>query len=317
MSTSLYRPAGKEQERNGAPVGGVPVTGPRLSRRLRAVLQERYGAAADTLRRLLPEPPRCMVVTGSGMSGLLDGEAETVTGYGGLPGFPTPTVAGHGGVVRRATVEDVPLLIFAGRSHLYEGVSMQDVVAPVAVAALLGVEAVMLLNSAGGLHPDVRTGDILLLTDTVNMTFRQARRGWCYATPPAYLHQPALPDEQWRRRTAAVLTGRRHSFREGVYIGVTGPNYETPAEVRFYRRLGDAIGMSTVHEAEFAQFCGMKVAGCSLISNTLHEVCPPVVSHDEVLEAARTGLRAVEAWICAACGAFADAEHSGQESATD
>jgi len=134
------------------------------------------------------------------------------------------------------------------------------------------------------------------------MTFRSARRGWLYATPLSYSHPPTYFDEDLRRAIGRELTRRRVAFREGAYLGVTGPSYETPAEVRCFRLLGgQAIGMSTIHEAECAHACGMLVAGCSLISNTLHETAAAALSHEEVLEAARSGSFAIEEWIRACC----------------
>ena len=273
-----------------------------LPRRLRTVLEQRYGAAAQVLRSLLPVPVDAVVVSGSGMSSLLHDVAEPILSYDRLPGFPQPTVAGHTGIVRHAVVEGISVLFFAGRSHMYEGVSPEDIVAPVAVGSLLGTRTVLLLNSAGGLHPGCRTGDIMVIADTINMTFRSVRRGWFYGTPLSYRHPPTFFDEDLRRSAGIELVRQGIAYREGTYIGVAGPSYETPAEVRFFRRLGaHVIGMSTVHEAEFAHVCGMKVAGCSLISNTLQEVAAPQLVHEEVLAAARAGCAAIEAWIRSCC----------------
>ena len=275
--------------------------GQQVPRNFYAVLQQRFGECAEVLRRALPQVDTA-VITGSGMGSLLQETARPVLSYEELPGFPQPTVAGHTGVVRHAGVEGASLLLFTGRMHLYEGVAVQDVVAPVALAALIGIRRILLLNSAGGLQPGWRTGDIMLIADTINMTFRSGRRGWMYKVPRSYLHHPVLFDEQWRRSTGSELTHAGIPFREGTYLGVTGPGYETPAEVRCFRRLGgQAIGMSTIHEAEFARMCGMAVAGCSLISNTLHETAAPALSHAEVLAAAHAGQSAVEEWIRACC----------------
>ncbi len=274
----------------------------RFSRRFRSALEQWFGKSASLLRRILPGPVRAVVVTGSGMSTLLRDTAVPVASYAELPDFPQPTVAGHAGIVKYAQVEGLSLLVCTGRIHVYEGAAMPDILAPVALAALLGARAALLLNSAGGLQAGWETGDIMLIADSANMMFRSARRDWLYATPLSYRHPPTYFDESWRRSTGCELTRRGVRFREGTYIGVTGPCYETPAEVRCYRRMGgQAIGMSTVHEAEFAHACGMNVAGCSLISNTLHETATAALSHEEVLEAAQLGRMAVEKWIHACC----------------
>lgn len=281
---------------------GVVETVRRLPRRLHEQVKQRYAPSVHALRRLFGTPIDGIVVAGSGMQSLFESETVAAAPYSDLEGFPAPTVAGHAGEVRLVRFAGSSVLLFAGRTHLYEGCSIQDVLAPVAAAYLLGARYVLLLNSAGGLHPGFRTADIMLIADTVSMTFRSARRSWLYATPRAYQHPASYFDESWRERTALSLTHREIPFHEGTYAGVTGPTYETPAEVRMYRRCGaHAIGMSTVHEAEFAHFCGLRVAGCSLISNTLHEVSAPTLSHEDVLQAAGAASAKVEAWVRAAC----------------
>lgn len=285
---------------NGRHTRGAPEPG-RLSGRFQAGLEERFGRSADKLRRVLPDQPDIVVVTGSGMNTILR-SAVPIAAYSDLPEFPRPSVVGHSGTVYHTAVEGRSLLVYSGRIHLYEGADIRDVVAPIAVAALLGVRAVLLLNSAGGLQPGWRTGDIMLIADTVNMTFRTVRRGWLNATPLRYSHPATWFHEQWRRAAGSELVRSGIAHREGTYMGVVGPCYETPAEVRCYRRLGgQAIGMSTVLEAEFAHVCGLDVAGCSLISNTLSETKAAPVSHEEVLFAAQSGVRAIEEWIRACC----------------
>jgi purine-nucleoside phosphorylase len=274
----------------------------RLPRRLHEQLQRHYAQSVAAIDRFFGTRVDGIVVAGSGMQSLFQTETLATVPYSELEGFPAPTVAGHAGEVRLLRFAESTVLLFAGRSHLYEGRPVQDIIAPLAAAYLLNARYALLLNSAGGLHPDFRTADIMVIADTVSMTFRSIRRSWLYATPRSYRHPASYFDTAWRERTAARLVSRGVPFREGTYVGVTGPTYETPAEVRMYRRCGaHAIGMSTVHEAEFAHFCGLQVAGCSLISNTLHEVAAPALSHDDVLLAASSASAKVEAWIRAAC----------------
>lgn len=285
-----------EQPKNGSGAAAG------LSKRLYTQLEQRYGRSVVALQRLFRAEVEGIVVAGSGMQALFSADTPAAVPYREIEGFPAPTVAGHAGEVRLVQLGGHTVLVFAGRSHLYEGCPMQDVLAPVAVGALLNARFALLLNSAGGLQPGFATGDIMLIADTVSLTFRSARRSWLYTTPRMYRHPASYFDDAWRVRTAARLGTAGVPFREGAYVGVTGPSYETPAEVRMYRRCGaQAIGMSTVHEAEVAHLCGMRVAGCSLISNTLHEVAAPALSHDDVLLAARSASAKVEAWVRSAC----------------
>lgn len=279
-----------------------------LPRRLHGQLEQQYARSTEALDRFFGTSVDGIVVAGSGMQSLFAAETVAAVPYHELEGFPAPTVAGHAGEVRLIRFAGSSVLLFAGRSHLYEGGPIQDILAPVAAGYLLNARYALLLNSAGGLHPGFRTADIMLIADTVSMTFRSARRSWLYTTPRSYAHPASYFDGAWRKRIATRLVREGVPFHEGSYAGVIGPTYETPAEVRMYRRCGaHAIGMSTVHEAEFAHFCGLRVAGCSLISNTLHEVAAPVLSHDDVILAASSASAKVEAWIRAASES-ADAE---------
>lgn len=273
-----------------------------MGRRLHAKIEHVYRQSAESIRAWLPEPIEIIAVAGSGMASLFTEQHPVAVRYESIDNFPVATVQGHAGEARFLHIEGRSVLLFAGRRHLYEGCSMQEIVAPIALGFLLGATSVLLLNSAGGLHPDMRTGEIMAIADSLALTFRSVRRSWLYATPMAYQNPCSYFDDRWRNDTLARLAAEKVAVREGVYVGVVGPSYETPAEVRMYRKLGaQAIGMSTVHEAEFAYFCGMKVAGCSLISNTLHEVAVSALSHDDVMAAAYGASATIEAWIRAAC----------------
>lgn len=273
-----------------------------MGRRMRAGLEQEYRQSTDSIRAWLPEPVEVVGIAGSGMASLFAEENPLRLSYEHIDNFPVATVQGHAGEACFLRIQGRSVLLFAGRRHLYEGCTMQEIVAPLAIGFLLGARNVVLLNSAGGLHPDMRTGDIMAIADTLALTFRSARRKWLYATPRAYQNPCSYFDDRWRSAIVARLAAEGIPVREGTYAGVLGPNYETSAEVRMYRKLGaQAIGMSTVHEAEFAYFCGMKVAGCSLISNTLHDVAVAALSHDEVVAAAHGASATIEAWVRAAC----------------
>lgn len=275
---------------------------PTIGRRLHRKVTELYQQSAESVQAWLPEPIDTVVIAGSGMAALFAEAEPLVLPYGRIANFPVATVEGHAGEARFLRIAGRSVLLFAGRRHLYEGCTMQEIVAPIAIGYLLGATHVLLLNSAGGLHPALQTGAIMAIADSLSLTFRSARRSWMYTTPVAYRHPATYFDAAWKDALITQLIAEHVPVSEGVYAGVVGPNYETPAEVRMYRKLGaHAIGMSTVHEAEFAYFCGMKVAGCSLISNTLREVVVSALSHDEVIAAAHGASKTIESWIRAAC----------------
>jgi purine-nucleoside phosphorylase len=263
-----------------------------------------------------------LVISGSGLNTVLERyPAETVVHADQIAGFPQAGVIGHSSSIRIVTIEGKRMAHFTGRCHLYEGFSMQQALAQIGLGALLGARFAVLTNSAGGLDTRFQAGDVMLIDETLNLMFRPVLREWMAAqstddrtsTLPSAVPQTSssplqikasapLLDPVLRRAISTELTRQAVPHKEGTYIAVTGPTYETPAEARAYRRLGgSAIGMSTVHEAEFARACGLQVAACSLITNTLPETLPVTVSHDEVVEAAKLGALNVAAFIAAAC----------------
>lgn len=225
------------------------------------------------LERRLPAPPRAVAVLGSGLGDLFRGPLEIP--YGDVPGFPVPSVAGHPGRL----VFDGGVAILAGRVHLYEGFSAEEVVRPVRALALLGARTLVLTNAAGGLKETFRPGDLMLIKDHLNLTGANPLFGG-----------PAFVDLS-RAYDAGLLAGASRAAwrmglrpRKGVYAAVPGPSYETPAEVRMLRRLGaDAVGMSTVPEAIAGVEAGMKVLGVSLITNR----CGGTTTHEGVLDVTR------------------------------
>ena len=228
--------------------------------------------AAAFLRRRLPAVPRIAVVLGSGMGDVDLGPSEAELPYARIPGFPKPRVAGHPG--RLSLVGGVAIL--RGRVHFYEGHSMDEVVRPIRILARLGVTRVVLTNAAGGIHRALRPGDIMVITDHLNLMGANPLRGGPHFVDLSGLYETRLQ----------ALRG----LRRGVYAGVSGPTYETPAETAMLRALGaDAVGMSTVPEAVAARQAGMRVLGLSLITNAAAGTTKKPVSHAEVLE---TGVRA-------------------------
>jgi len=225
--------------------------------------------AAAFLRRRLPSIPRVAVVLGSGMGDLDLGRPSLEIPYARVPGFPTVRVAGHPG--RLSLVGGAAIL--RGRVHYYEGRSMDEVVRPVRALARAGVTSLLLTNAAGGIHRAFRTGDLMVISDHLNLMGANPLRGGPNFLDLTSLYESRLPS----------LRG----LRRGVYAGVAGPSYETPAETEMLRRLGaDAVGMSTVPEAIAARQEGLRVVALSLITNPAAGTTRKPVSHAEVLEAA-------------------------------
>jgi purine-nucleoside phosphorylase len=238
-------------------------------------------------RRLDGFVPSALITAGSGLAALAD-EVEAVDEVGfSEVGLPDTTVPGHSGRLVAGHLQDVPVLVQRGRLHLYEGVAATDVTATVRAAAHAGATTFVVTNAAGGLAADMEPGDLLLLRDHLNLTgatplMRPGRE-------PLFLDMKDAYDPELRdlAHEAAAEVGER--LIEGVYAGLVGPAYETPAEVQMLRTLGaDAVGMSTVLEVITAREHGMRVLGCSLITN-VHRPGGTPTDHEEVLEAGRSG----------------------------
>ena len=259
-------PAGRVLTGRGAPAGDAPAGTP-------------IEAAAELARRSGIGRHDVAVVLGSGWAAAADGLgpvdwAEPVVR---LPGFPAPTALGHGGTVRSLRRAGLPVLVLLGRVHLYEGHPPGTVTHGVRTAVAAGCRTVLLTNAAGGISPGLAVGQPVLLADQLDLTARVGA-----AMPPGSPYPPALRD--LARQVDPRLT-------EGVYAGLPGPHFETPAEIRALRRLGaDLVGMSTVHEAAAAYAAGASVLGVSLVSNLAAGVSPTPLSGAEVLAAGRAAL---------------------------
>lgn len=252
-----------------------------------------YAEAAALIRSRSRHRPRVGLILGSGLSGLAAQLAGAdVIPYAEIPHFPVSTVAGHAGRLILGEIAGVSACVMQGRFHYYEGYSMQQVTFPVRVMQQLGVGVLIITNAAGGLNPGFVTGDIMLIEDHINLI------GMAGANP---LRGPNL-DEFGPRFPAAnhIYTPRLRALalasaaelgatlRRGVYLQLSGPNFESPAEVRMLRALGaDAVGMSTAAEAMVAHHAGLEVLGLSTITNVaidqLEVAGQP--SHQEVVEA--------------------------------
>jgi xanthosine phosphorylase len=236
--------------------------------------------------------PRVGVVLGSGLGAVADAvEDPVVVGYEDLPGFPRPTVHGHAGRAVLGTISGVPVAVLQGRAHLYEGGDLEPLRTPVRALRAAGASILVLTNAAGSLRPSVGPGSLMAITDHINMTGVNLLMGPNDDTigqrfpPMRDAYDPALVDLMRESARDVGIT-----LAEGVYLAVTGPSFETPAEIRAYQTLGaDAVGMSTVQETILARHCGLRVAAVSVITNLAEGMSDEPLSHEQTLRAAETG----------------------------
>ncbi|MFN2570785.1 MAG: purine-nucleoside phosphorylase [Gemmatimonadales bacterium] len=244
-------------------------------------------AATDAVRsRLGKLQPRVAIVLGSGLGFLADEVAEPVRiAYHTIPGFPEPGVAGHKGELVAGLLEGVPVIVQAGRFHLYEGHPAAVAGLPTRVFAELGVEILIVTNAAGGVRRTFPGGTLMLIADHLNLMWRNPLMGRSEPGEERFpiMHEPY--DGKLRGIARSVAREAGIPMEEGVYAGLLGPSYETPAEVRMLERLGaDAVGMSTVPEVIVARSRGMRCLGFSSITNPGAGITAAPLSHKEVLE---------------------------------
>lgn len=248
--------------------------------------------AVDAIRVHSRCQPRVAIILGSGLSSLVDNiEQDAAFDYEGLPFFPKPTVAGHSGQLILGSIHDIPVVVMQGRSHYYEGYSLAEVTAPVRVLRLLGAEILIVTNAAGAIRKGWAPGDIMLITDHINLLglagTNPLRGSNDEAFGPRFPDMSAAYDPVLLDIARAEAVAMAIPLREGVYVMVGGPNFETPAEIRMLRLLGaDAVGMSTVPEVIVARHSGMRVLGLSYISNLTVDcvTCDmPAANHEKVL----------------------------------
>ena len=244
--------------------------------------------AAARLAKLSTLRPALALVLGSGFHhALTELQAERKVPYAKIPGFPQPTVAGHAGELYFGHLGGTPVLMLSGRAHFYEGHSLETVTFAVRTLAAFGIRDLVLTNAAGGINRKFRPGDFMALTDHLNFMGANPLRGPNAAGGPRFLDLTAAYDPELRKLMQAAAKTAEIKLRSGVYAAVSGPSYETPAEVRAFARLGaDAVGMSTVPEAIVARHCGLRVAGVSCITNAAAGLGGAQVSHAEVMETA-------------------------------
>ena len=274
-------PAGSERRafRRGDPI--APADQPARLDALEAAVRARTGLV-----------PAIGIVLGSGLGGLADELEEPVAiPFAELPGWPAATAPGHAGRLLLGRIGRTAVVLLQGRFHLYEGNDPGLVVQPVLLFRRLGAAVVVLTNAAGGVNPGMGPGTLMVIADHLNLTGRTPLLG-----PNADAIGPRFPDlvDAWspRLRTALHAAGAAEGvdLAEGIYAGLLGPQYETPAEVRMLRTLGaDSVGMSTVLECIAARWCGLEVCGVSLVTNAGAGYTGQPLTHAEVLAAGAEG----------------------------
>ena len=242
--------------------------------------------AAAKIKNLSRLRPTLALVLGSGFNHVLsalDGDARVT--YAKLPGFPKPSVAGHVGELVIGKLGGTPVLVLSGRAHFYEGHPMERVAFAVRALAAYGIRDLLLTNAAGGINRKFLAGDFMLLTDHLNLMGVNPLRGPAISGLARFVDLTQVYDAALSALLHRAGRASGVKLRQGVYLAVSGPSYETPAEIRAFGRLGaDAVGMSTVPEAIVARQCGLRVAGLSCITNLAAGISKLPLSHEEVLE---------------------------------
>lgn len=249
--------------------------------------------AADAVRKRTSYKPRVALILGSGLNGLADSvqKADAIP-FGELPHMPVSTVQGHMGRLVIGELEGQTVFVMQGRIHFYEGYTMGQVTLPIRIMQRLGIEVLFVTNAAGGVNPDFVPGDVMLITDNLNLI------GMTGNNPlfgpnldeigPRFPDMSQVYDRELMTKARKAAVDERIQLREGVYCCLSGPSFEGPADLRFLRMAGaDAVGMSTVPEVIVARHGGMRVLGLSGISNKANLDGSTVTTHEEVIEAGK------------------------------
>jgi purine-nucleoside phosphorylase len=247
-----------------------------------------YDKVMDTRDRMAQATdckPVIGVILGSGLGALADSlDNSRSLSYADLPHIPKSTVPGHSGRFVAGEVDDVPVAVLAGRSHYYEGHDLAELTIGVRALIALGCRGIIVTNAAGGIHSEYRRGDLMVIMDHINMQWNNPLRGLNdERLGERFIDMTMAYDRKLRRLLHQTARSHSITLQNGVYACISGPTYETPAEIRMLRTVGaDAIGMSTVHEVIAARHAGARVVGISLISNLAAGIEDAVLSHKEV-----------------------------------
>ncbi len=256
--------------------------------------------SADYIKSQIQEAPVLGVILGSGLGSLIDiVEDKVIIPYADIPNFPQSTVEGHAGNFVIGHVGKVNLVLMAGRFHYYEGFTMKELTFPVYVMKLLGVKQLIVTNACGGINKTFKPGDLMLITDHINMLGNNSLIG-----PNDERFGVRFPDMseayslEWMAKAEGIAKELNIDYQKGVYAIFSGPCYETAAEIRAYASLGsDAIGMSTVPEVIAANYLDMKVLGIACITNMATGIAKEKHSHEEVLRIANESSEKMCSWI--------------------
>lgn len=246
---------------------------------------------AQAIQKQLKSKPRIALILGSGLGALAEAvHNPVIIPYGKLPNWPVSTVIGHEGSLVIGELQGHEVIVMQGRVHYYEGYSMDQVVLPVRVMQRLGVELLIVTNAAGAINPDFNPGDLMLITDHLNiigMAGPNPLRGPNFdEIGPRFPDMSQAYDRELGQMAREVAQEKQLLLQEGVYVGLAGPSFETPADLRFLQAIGaDGVGMSTVPEVTIARHGGQRVLGISGISNKANLDGNTITTHEEVLEA--------------------------------
>lgn len=252
------------------------------------LVYEKIKACYDDIRKKTDFVPEIALVLGSGLGDFADNiEVEGVINYSDIEGFPVSTAPGHVGQFIYGTIEGKKIICMKGRVHYYEGYPISDVVLPARLMHMMGAKILFLTNAAGGINPDFRPGDFMMLTDHISMFAPNPLVG--INIPELGVRFPDMTnvyDPELCEKIQEAAEDSGIGLKEGTYVQTTGPSYETPTEIRMLKMLGaDAVGMSTVVEAIAGHHCGMRVCGVSCISNIAAGLTDQKLSEQEVIDA--------------------------------
>jgi len=245
------------------------------------------------LRERTAYQPQAAIILGSGLNEFAESvESPDIISFGELPHFPVSTVLGHAGRIVIGTLENQTVFVMQGRIHFYEGYSMAEVTLPIRVMQRLGIGTLIVTNAAGGVNPEFLPGDVMLITDHLNflgMMGQNPLMGPNYdELGPRFPDMSQAYDRELCNLARNAAKQKNINLREGIYAGLSGPSFESPADLRFLRLAGaDSVGMSTVHEVIVARHGGMRVLGFSGISNKANLDGSTVTTHEEVIEAGK------------------------------
>lgn len=250
--------------------------------------------AAEIIQERINFTPKLGLILGSGLGGLADLVQDSVViPYKELPGFPKTSIEGHSGLLHVGKLENLPVACLQGRSHLYEGISPTVIPNMVRTLKLIGCEMLLITCSAGSMRPDIPAGSLMAITDHINLQFSNPLVGPnADGFGPRFVAMEDAYDPKLRERLASIARNLDIPLAQGVYIGVLGPSFETPAEIRAFRTLGaDVVGMSTVHEVIMARHCGIKVVAISAITNMAAGMSEIKLSHQLTLDGAEVTVK--------------------------